>query len=917
MLTVEVNRSTGGAYRNNRIEIPVGQRETSNGHPERLNERTGFFQTFNFRPFLGISMVEGIGHTTRTDVDTNQGLELTRGFHQNVLALLAKWGITNITNLGEIKVNPENYSGQKINAGIFFPGLDGNILIAMEGQKRFDRFNVLLIPPFTGCLHFEKGQALADYAVVSFWDGDNFKIGYAKLASPVPIHAILETVSVEHSEEMFRRRQIPVLNTRTLRATTDDKIKTKEILRRYGILTPPHLIIQKNENLTREEISRKIRAFLKVKLESGFVVKPHDASQGTGVRLFTSREVERGTDFIIESLRKRDLVMVEPRIESAPFYLSGKRMDWNIRVIAVAGKEEDSLRSSEVRYGEFNGKPVNKCKGAKISELRQVWENLGFSEDQIPVINERILGVVKNVSHAINREFNGQELGVLGMDLIIDKSGNIFCIEVNSGFVGGLGSLAEIRNAAGDKSRAAISIAEKLFEVGLGYKEATPLPNDFEDEYLHSPNLKVLASLSSDAGNYRTELVYLLRHQELSGKDQIDSLINIAVAYIHLEKFASAKELLFRVLEIDPENIHALNNLGVIYSRENDYLAALPYLERAFAIDPENINIIAALGFAHGNLKNFERAISYFRKLLVIRPNEYGALLSIALYSNEAGDSEEAIRRFESIFEQYPQNEQVIRSLASLYSRTNNYEKTIKYLELALEFNRQDESVLINLGISFLKQDKLRNLDKALSAFKAAYEINPNNEVALINLGTCYMIWGDHENAIRLFELFLVIEPKRIDVLHQLERMYDKTGQHSKRVSACQRILEIEPENLPALFNIASYYYENAQFEEAMNHYNRALAVNPNDLEILKILADIYKKTNNKPKRIECLERLLAINPEDVNAVYGLGLLYSSEGQFTKGCELFERLLKIDPANQLIRALYLMMKKGAKTKPGK
>lgn len=256
---------------------------------------------------------------------------------------------------------------------------------------------------------------------------------------------------------LFKELNIPMLNNIEIMKITRDKSATKEyILKNTDFTTPPYLNFKKEENRNIKELEKKIKDFIKLLNVDGFVIKPISESSGRGVKLFKNNEIEAGSKHLLEIINKYKFAMLEKRVKSYPYYNNNlKKLDWNIRVLAA----QEGIIDLEARVDSWSGRPINKAKGAWIEEVSSVLDKVGLS-------NERN-NIISKINHISLELVKKLEAGFIGVDLILDENLEINIIEINSGAVGGLISLAEIREEENQLSapKKFISLLSKSLKV--------------------------------------------------------------------------------------------------------------------------------------------------------------------------------------------------------------------------------------------------------------------------------------------------------------------------------------------------------------------------------------------------------------------------------------------------------------------
>jgi|GEM_PF-3959024 len=314
------------------------------------------------------------------------------------------------------------------------------VLVAMAAahMRKIGEFsyNTLFIPPnCLGAAYVKETQdgcrLFTRRGIVVSADG-GWQEG--KFAVPVPIDLVGTFSGKENALlQTAEKFGIPFLNDQRAFDTGRNKALTKKLLSDLGIQSPASFII--DVDTPQDQWMSGLLRFVAQHEIGEVVVKPTSGSHGTGVTFHRSTDTGAIKRTITRNLAAdAPAVIIDERIPSYPvFSTRGHREDWNIRLLVGM----NGIIDSEARVIEW-GCVVNKAKGAHIEEVDQVLERARLSPEERREIIERVNTTGLAIARALRANY-------LGIDIIIAADREVFVLEVNSGAVGGLVSLAEIR----------------------------------------------------------------------------------------------------------------------------------------------------------------------------------------------------------------------------------------------------------------------------------------------------------------------------------------------------------------------------------------------------------------------------------------------------------------------------------------
>jgi tetratricopeptide (TPR) repeat protein len=147
--------------------------------------------------------------------------------------------------------------------------------------------------------------------------------------------------------------------------------------------------------------------------------------------------------------------------------------------------------------------------------------------------------------------------------------------------------------------------------------------------------------------------------------------------------------------------------------------------------------------------------------------------------------------------------------------------------------------------------------------FEDAIKINPENYTAYNILGSDEAGKGNHEKALRYYEMSLKINPK-------YARGYSNTGN--------------------SFLALGKYW-------EANDYYEKAIAIN-DKLDIAHYNLGVLKLLMNRPHdAVAHFNKALAITPDFINARFNLGVALYRMGKIADAIEHFEKTVELNPKN--------------------
>ncbi|MBC7114911.1 MAG: hypothetical protein PWR13_585 [Archaeoglobi archaeon] len=282
---------------------------------------------------------------------------------------------------------------------------------------------------------------------------------------------------------------------------------------------------------------------------------------------------------------------------------------------------------------------------------------------------------------------------------------------------------------------------------------------------------------------YFLALLVFLHFYRSFKASKIMRLYREALDLIKREDYGRAIELFNRVLMEDEEIKEAWMNKGVALAKLGKYDEAVISLREAIRRDENYEEAWMNLARVLVEAGRIEEAIEAYEKLKSLGDSEKWALEEgIALY--RAGRFEDALKILSGIDE----HEAKIYCALSL-SKLGRDDEAIEIYRKLLEENPDDSIALNNFVALCIKKEKLREASEFLRSLERRH---PSFELRR-RLGEIFLLSGDLEESLRIFEEILKENPEDRDLLYNASLCYFLNGRHEDARKLIDRVIEQNP----------------------------------------------------------------------------------------------------------------------------
>src|SRR6266404_1838559 len=258
-----------------------------------------------------------------------------------------------------------------------------------------------------------------------------------------------------------------------------------------------------------------------------------------------------------------------------------------------------------------------------------------------------------------------------------------------------------------------------------------------------------------------------------------------------LQKWSEAEQALNLAMNLAPEMPNPYTLLGFLYLDQDRLEEAMSSLRKALELEP-TAGRFTSLGVVQLDLGLAEDGRASLEKAIRLDPNYEEAYYNLGLTYRE-DQPLRAIELFEKAIELDPEYGMAHRELGWALSRLEDKDPEAEYhLRRAIELNQQDGWAHIYLGNILWERG---DLDSAEQCFKKAVEAWPEIAVPYWCLALFYEYEGRKEEAERLYQQGLEIDPNDPQANKLFGVYLKEIGQTTKAKVHLERAHALSPDD--------------------------------------------------------------------------------------------------------------------------
>jgi tetratricopeptide (TPR) repeat protein len=216
-------------------------------------------------------------------------------------------------------------------------------------------------------------------------------------------------------------------------------------------------------------------------------------------------------------------------------------------------------------------------------------------------------------------------------------------------------------------------------------------------------------------------------------------------------------------------------------------------------------------------------ALRYYTEALKIDSCYTDALNNIGIVQYENGSYGEAVRNYDAAVQCDPEFWRAYLNRANAYYELNELYRALDDLEY-LE-RKIPDSAYVYFGLGLVKT-KMRKYNQAIAAFDQAIVLDSGNAEILVNRGTVYYYKDMYAEALIDLNLAIQVNPEEANAYNALALLRADQGQYDEALKLVERALMIEPFQ-PYFMNNRGYIRLKLDDPLAVEDINKSIVLDP------------------------------------------------------------------------------------------
>lgn len=249
----------------------------------------------------------------------------------------------------------------------------------------------------------------------------------------------------------------------------------------------------------------------------------------------------------------------------------------------------------------------------------------------------------------------------------------------------------------------------------------------------------------------------------LAIEEDFETLSYLSQIYTQTSELPQARELLNRMVELEPELTSTYLSLASLCFIQEDYKAMEAAATQAIALEEGNAVAHYLLAKATKGMNDDLMTVAHLTKAIVLKDDYTEARLLRAEALLNMKQLTEAREDIDAILEQDASEEMAILLRGKISEAEGNPEAAEADYQSITEINPFNQQAFLYLGQLFITQKKL---NEAIVLFDDAIDLNPNFGAAYHERGRAKLLNGDKDGSIEDMKKALELNPKEGESLN-------------------------------------------------------------------------------------------------------------------------------------------------------
>lgn len=385
------------------------------------------------------------------------------------------------------------------------------------------------------------------------------------------------------------------------------------------------------------------------------------------------------------------------------------------------------------------------------------------------------------------------------------------------------------------------------------------------------------------------------------------SLILFALVVLTEFSFAQKQKKNAKQVEISAEDQEKLNTYyfeGIRQKNIDNDEAAIKNFSKVLSIDPNHDAAHYELGLLYVKLKNYAAASASFQKASALKPQNEWYLKSYANAEEDLGNYGNAEKIYKELLERYPDRIETYFDLASMKIVQNDLKGANKV------YDQIEKKIGVNEDVAMQKQKiwlRLGNVEKAAAEAQRLVEHQPMEMRYRMNLAEIYLSNGQYDNALKVLNDILAIDPLNGFAQLALADYYRDKKEDAKSYGYLKAAFANPTLNIDQKVRILAPYFSALSIPEikqrAFELSRLTTIAHPDEAKAFAIYADFLYQDKQLDSALVAYQKTLSLDKKVFAVWQNMMFIEIEKNDYVSLLKTTDEAIQLFPAQQMVHYL--------------
>ena len=349
---------------------------------------------------------------------------------------------------------------------------------------------------------------------------------------------------------------------------------------------------------------------------------------------------------------------------------------------------------------------------------------------------------------------------------------------------------------------------------------------------------------------------------------------------------SEAIKLFREALQIDPTSAATQYELARMYANENNFTTALNYAKEAYRIEPDNIWFAEFTAKLYSQVGKMDESIAIFRDIIKTHPEEYDYYISLGSLLAAQGKYDEALKIYDDLEDKTGPSEELALQRQMIYIDKGDYARALVEIDKVIESHPEE---LRLYGMKAEVYEQMGREEDARKLYEEMLTIEPDNGLVLLSLHDIANKKGEKEKArdylLRAFASPELSIDVKVNILLNFLNSPDFKKDQDYIISLSEGMEKAHSEEAKTYAVYGDIYYNLDELDSARVKFRQAVSIDPNRPPIWQQILTIDSQLNDFEALLSESEQALEYFPLQPIFYLFNGIAYLQKKQADKAID--------------------------------